>query len=719
MKLFNKILFGAAAVALATASYSCKEEATLAGADAVYITMADTEINLLVGDTLRLSATVQNASGDEIVTPITWSSSDESVCKIIDIVEYEYTTNPDYKAPEDAGSPEEGEGSEEPASKSDENPEYFVTEIHHVGLVAVPGAQGKITTIKATLENGQYAATTVTIGRNKLTGAITPYSSEGYGEGDYRHTRHAANKSSYIDQLNDTIWFRVDPIQLVDDFEASYTMELTEVAANGDDPKEQQFAFPEESLVVDRADNAVGVVYTAPRLAGKAVCTLTLAIDKDGIAQSESCSSEILICPGISAGLAYEENGVKIYPRYSPESPSNPKPKQSSAALDVNSSYLVEVCMGISSAREDDINLAIAAEKAGYFSWSVDGNAVIVEDQNTSFYQSADGEKYEGGYITYLKVKSGTRPGKVRAKFSIPGQDFTCDLDVIDFKKDYPVEQIIVKVGDTEIGDSYVIDLSTKALSMAVTTIPDASFSFHVPTAVSSDESVLEPTGRDGNNYVFAVKKNGVAKLTFKAIETVREVVVTVNDAIEMISLPEKPVTLYPGSTYELQASIKMFSGAVANETVTFVSTNEDAVSVAYKEGSNNVGVLTAKAIGEAEVYATCGNVRSNSVVVTVAEIADINIISGTGVGRDGNLTLNLQDGTDRITVTLPTIDSKYGQYTGSNATVKVGDITTTGCSYDFTLTKIDERNATIKGYVQMPNGLKYLLDLNITCQFR
>lgn len=71
MKLFNKILFGAAALTVTAAFTSCKEEATLSGADAVYITMANTDVTMLAGDTLRLSARVENASGNEIVTPIT------------------------------------------------------------------------------------------------------------------------------------------------------------------------------------------------------------------------------------------------------------------------------------------------------------------------------------------------------------------------------------------------------------------------------------------------------------------------------------------------------------------------------------------------------------------------------------------------------------------------------------------------------------------------
>lgn len=732
MKLFNKIFLGAAAIAVAIASYSCKEEATLADADAVYITMAQTDISILVGDTIRLSATVQNASGDVIETPIQWSSSDESVCKIIDIVEYEYEPNPDYVAPDDAGSPDEGgEGDETIASEDAAGePEFIVSsETHYVGLVAVPGAQGKMATIKATLENGMYAITPVTIGRNALSGSIAVFNSESFGEGDFRHNRHSLNRTSYISKLNDTLWFAVDPIQLVDDYELSYSLDITETIATGDDPAENEFSVSDNPIYIDREYGMVGVVFTAPRMTGKATCTLTLSIDKDGVSESESCTNEFVVCPPISAGLVYLNNGQKVYPLYSAESPSNLKPKQSSASLDINSSHLVEVAMGIESGRDDDISLAIAAEKAGYFSWNIDGNAVIVEAQDTTFYKTdvpyddPAELKYMSGYITYLKVKSGTRPGKVRAIFAIPGQDFVCDLDIIDFKKDYPVEQIVIKDGEEEVGDTYELDLSIKTMTLSVTTIPDASFSFHIPAVESSNTAVLEPSGRDGNNYMFAVKGAGTAKLTFKSIDVVREVNVTVNDAIELITLPSNPVSVYVGDTYEITSTLRMFSGATNTQPVTFVSSDENIATVALKPGTNNIGVINGKAVGEVEIYAVCGDIRSNSVKVSVSEISDINVISLTGAGSGGVLRLNLTYGSssaDRANVTIPLIASNYGQYTGNDASVKVGTVTTDGCGYNFTLTQVDAQNATINGYIQMPNGMKYLMDnLTFRCTIR
>ena len=153
---------------------------------------------------------------------------------------------------------------------------------------------------------------------------------------------------------------------------------------------------------------------------------------------------------------------------------------------------------------------------------------------------------------------------------------------------------------------------------------------------------------------------------------------------------------------------------------VTFVSTNEAVATVASKAGSDNVGVITANAIGEAEVYAVCGDMRSSSVKVTVAEISDVTITSGTGQGRNDTLTLNLKVGTESVKVTLPVISSKYGHYTGNDATVEVSSIVTSNCSYDFTVTQVDTRNATFNGYVQLPNGQKYIMDnLTIMCQFR
>ena len=107
MKLFNKILLGAAAITVMGAFSSCKEEATLGGADAVYIEMANPNMTLLVGDSLKLSARVSNVSGKDINAPITWSVDDESVAKLIEVVDTIKVKNPTPAPAPNPGSPDD------------------------------------------------------------------------------------------------------------------------------------------------------------------------------------------------------------------------------------------------------------------------------------------------------------------------------------------------------------------------------------------------------------------------------------------------------------------------------------------------------------------------------------------------------------------------------------------------------------------------------------
>lgn len=60
-------------------------------------------------------------------------------------------------------------------------------------------------------------------------------------------------------------------------------------------------------IYVDRANSRVGVVFTAPRLAGKATCTLTIGNEQE----SSSASTTIFLFPQLTSGLEYIQNGVR------------------------------------------------------------------------------------------------------------------------------------------------------------------------------------------------------------------------------------------------------------------------------------------------------------------------------------------------------------------------------------------------------------------------
>ena len=84
------------------------------------------DINLKLGDTVRISATVTNVSGKVIETPVSWSIEDQTVAALLG----------------------------------------------DTAVVALDGGQEKETRLKAMLENGKYALTTVTVSRNLPDGVM-------------------------------------------------------------------------------------------------------------------------------------------------------------------------------------------------------------------------------------------------------------------------------------------------------------------------------------------------------------------------------------------------------------------------------------------------------------------------------------------------------------------------------------------------------------------
>ena len=82
MKRYSFIFFLASFLGV-TSFTACEEEATLDGATEVYITIDPMDINLKLGDTVRISATVTNVSGKVIETPVSWSIEDQTVAAVL------------------------------------------------------------------------------------------------------------------------------------------------------------------------------------------------------------------------------------------------------------------------------------------------------------------------------------------------------------------------------------------------------------------------------------------------------------------------------------------------------------------------------------------------------------------------------------------------------------------------------------------------------------
>ena len=736
MKLINKIFLGATALTVMGAFSSCKEEATLGGADAVYIEMANTNMTLLVGDTIKLDARVSNVSGKTIETPIEWSVGDENVAKIVDIVEYKKVKDPNAVpsqpstnpgSPDDNGDNNEGEtgdgneGEDNGEDSADQSAQsraadgYKIVEIHYAGITAVEGAQGKSTSVKATIENGQFAMTNVTVGRNSLSGAITLAQDE---------------MRSYIEHPNDTVWFNVNPIQLVDDYELSYEFKKTEVVAEGDDESELEFTFPDKPLVIDREGGRVGVVYTAPRISGKAECTLKLSLTDENGEETESatCKAPIYVFYQISGGLEYESNGETIRPVYEEESPSNIKPKYTTVTMDVNSTHLVGVCLGIRSGREDDIRLAMAAEKAGYFKWEVEGSALVVED---IFFD----EDYVSGYVTYIKVRSGVRSGSARCTFTMPTfEQFICDITVEDYNVVHPVNDIVVTdVYDNPVEGTYETTLG-QPMSLNIFTDPDASFTYHIPEVTSSDPSILEVVERDpasGYARSFNAKKPGNVTLTIKSMEVVKTVNVTVNDAIQRVvwdSSYPVPTKMIVGTENDVQIGYYMYSDmnkmlTSYDGTVTWTSSNTSVLTVTADPTNPLKAVVKAVGEGEATITASIEGFSVSTVVATekmqgvtysndMANTDGFNFIVDEEYGAN-TIEIMFKDHTEYFD--LPYNADFAGTFTGNDGVITLNEASIfEGATYNITITDNGNGTVTINGTFEV-NGTLYTFD-NLVC---
>ncbi len=749
MKFVNKLFIGAAVLSVAGAFTSCKEDATLSGADAVYITMGQTDISMLVGDSIPLTAAVTNASGDQIPCEITWSIDDQVHFAIVP--QLKRIKNPDYVAPEEPGDSDEGgEETEAAAAEGDEsgdvepsdpsNPEYLYQPTGVLCVKALPGSQDKMTNVRATLENGMYALTTVTVGRNTLD--------------DNTITAEREQMSTYFENFADTCWFDINPINVIDDYEVSYSFRYIEKITECDIPGEGDFIPSAETpIFIDRENSRVGVVFQAPRLTGKASCKLTLTQrnEQGEIENEKSDSTELIIFPLITAGLEYQQNGVAVRPGPGIQTPSNIKPRLETVSLDLNSEHLVGVCIGlITSNSKVDIPNAIAAEKAGYFTWELDGSSVLAEEMFID-------ENYTSGYVSYLKVRSGIRTGFTRIKFTIPGscidsdtepQEFLCDITVLDFNSEYPVNKVVLsnmilneddpdpdyhEYAENELIDAYI----GTPLNIYAVTDPDASFAFHVPEVTCSDPSVLEVVERqttDGTRREFTPLKEGEVTLTFKSLDKEKSVRVRVYDRIKTIawgeptewSAPDTP-KLLAGNSVVAVLDVTMFSqpdspiAVYKGQTLTWISSDPAGLEIIVDPSDSRRATVNAVAAGAYTITAGVPGEYTITRTIEVQELSGIEFTDDVVTSRGVTMAF-LEEDPSILELAVVLENSSYnfdfvtngaeeGTFSGSDGSLFINedwDNPIENCTYSVTIVNNGNGTHTINGYFETPDGLRY-----------
>ncbi len=716
MKSINKFIFGSAIFASLGVFQACSDEDnTLAGSDDIYIELANSDIELAYGDTLELSARVSNVSGSTIETPITWSVDDESVAKIVDIVKYERVPSKSRAEGEDSGegdsseTPETPENPENPENPGDndeaQKPQY--REVITKGITCVQDAQGKSTVVRATLENGRFAVAPVSVVSRRLRDALSVALSY---------------KRSYQRQPNDTVWFNLSSIGLVDECKFDYEITLNDyypgVNSLGElkevSDAEKVFTYPneekEDNIVIDRKYSRIGVVYTAPRVCGKASCVFTMT-NNEG--ESVSATAPILIYPKVSPGFEY----LGVRPLAQEPNPSNPKYTLIAVDMDINSTYEQGVCLGVEGGWDQDIFNAYAAEVNGLFYWDVSGSSVIVDKVFTDF-------DYESGYVSYIKVRSGIQEGLTVLTFYMPDTTLVCNLSVVNYNLRFPVDRIVTSINGEEV-DEVTFTFGQPA-TMQIGLEPDASFSYHIPEVVSLDPSIITVNERgteDGLDRTFTLHKPGTTYLDIKALDKTKRVKVTVNDAVSRVALtPTAPQDLLIGESCSLQASVYM--AATPNVPVATLPApiewhvSQPGIIELVQTGAQGTGAnIKALAAGSVEVYATCDGRQSAPVTITVSEISDVvyegNVEAYINVGETESL-IGLLVG-DVYTEFPATYNADALDFactaSGVTSSFSYNGTDYDNCQFDVVITKgSDANHFVINGTFTLPNGMKVIV---------
>jgi hypothetical protein len=547
MKFFKHIAF--AAVASTMLFTSCSEEATLEGAKEVYIEISPSEISMVIGDTVSVSARVTNLSGDEIDTPIAWSVDAEDIATV--------TTD----------------------------------SLGNTAVAACPGSLGKTTKLRATLVNGLYAVTTVTVAAHGAQSVVPEEETlRMYRNGDEVET--------------DTVWYFVEPYAIVDDYTPTYSIEAT--SAHKNDPATLEAA--EDPFVYDADLHRVGLLVHPSRAQGEFNVTLTVG----GGGDTTSGTCVVTMGPSIKVGMWDPDvTGMTSPPTGDQYYGFNYEVRKT---VDINTETKIYARVMIDGARAEDI-----ANARDCYSWSIEsGSNVLItaEEQQDNQY----------GYDAVLTLRSGRESGETVIVFTSPDPDapeMKAYITVKDFDKDYPVNNIIVSPADASMTMDNLNCTVNGNLELNVSIDPITSLAYHRPTVTISDPSVLEYVSYEGTLMLLKGLKPGTTKVTLTSMTITKSFNVTVNDEVLEILWSSAPSSLAVGQSEAFEARVRTVSGAANTFPITWTSSNSSVLSVSSSTSSKNT--VTAEAAGKATITATVTSTSGKSLSVS----REVTVISG------------------------------------------------------------------------------------------
>lgn len=615
MKLYKSLLYFTAALTATGAITGCSEEATLDGADAVYLEIQPTDIYLRLGDTVKINARVTNVAGDEIPTEVALAVDDETIAKIVG----------------------------------------------DTAVVAVNGGQGKTTKLRASLVNGKSAVTNVNIIKNAPLG-INPVNEMGEVVSSIKSwgVPHA------------TVDFAINPLELLDD----YSIEDGTISAtlDGLDPCTiTDESYNGELITVNRKQGIVTVHFTTPKEAKTGKVKLT--IGEGGTAMTASV--DVNVQPTIQFASFYGETAG---PDISSMPYLNGRPSlgtltmyiasKCDKVLDINTEDEVRVAMNVEGGMREDI-----LEAAKCYKWTVkEGGALLVVRNDYEVVESH-------GFDAVLGVRSGVQTGSVVYECETPcitteeaaaatedGRDpqpltLTLNYNVVNIKKDYPIEKIEVNNDNVEIdvNESYIVNMSVT---------PMASYAFQKVKVEIEDPTIVSMKDFEGYDLPIQGLKPGTTTIKFWAYNNTelvtKTMTVTVKDPIGSIVIDAVGDSyIFVGGNTTWTAKAYTLSGVLMNDVpMSWESSDNGVVTVAN-------GVLSGVAAGSASVSAVSGDVKSGARSIRVIAAPEaINDASGfAGFYEDGEDIVFLDSNEGYLVISGGYADGEFaGSYNLSGA---------------------------------------------------
>lgn len=585
MKLYKSLLYFTAALTAAGAMTGCSEEATLDGADAVYLELQPTDIYLRLGDTVKVSPRVTNVNGEEIPTQVALSVDDETVAKILG----------------------------------------------DTAVVAVNGGQGKGTKLRATLVNGKYAVTNVNVIKNTPLG-LYPINEIG----------DAVSSVKSWGVPHAMVDFAVNPIELLDD----YSVEDGTIAATLEGLKPCTIvdeSYNGELITVDRKHGIVTVHFTSPKVAGTGKVKLT--IGEGGTAMS--ATMEVVMQPAFQFASFYGETAgpdIAAMP-YLNGRPSLGTltmyiASKCDKVIDINSEDEVRVAMNIEGGTEENILEAVKCYK---WNMTQGGALLTVRDD----YEIVAGHGFDAVLGVRSGVQTGTVVYECETPcVTTEDPDHTLTLtltyNVVNIKKDYPIRDIILD------NDNVSLDMNaTHVVHMSVE--PMASYAYQKVNVEVADPTIVKLMDFEGYDLPIQGLKPGTTTVKFSAYNDTQLVekimTVTVNDPIGRVVIDNNSGATYifAGGSTTWKANAYTISGVLmSNVDLSWESSNTSVATV-------NNGVIAGVAEGNASITATSGGIVSGGRTVYVRKAPDaIGDASGfQGFYEDGDdiVFLDNEDG--------------------------------------------------------------------------